>query len=435
MNKRSQPTHYLLLLVAIIGFAYPLISSASPAQPDPKSLANTLKELQNAVSGAVQTDASDSLRVRLSQLQAPMNVTAEDVPNDGGKAIKVKWQYPEVPFELPTELQIFRLSDRNQQGDLIGKVGPLVHEAVDNSVENGVPTSYRVQALFKDGAVVASGPSTPAIAVVSYFNWNRLNQLVISIILIGAVLVYIFLASRGVHMKIRKISGIEAIEEAVGRSTEMGKPILYVPGTQDMDNVQTIAGINILGSVAKMAAKYETRLDVPVARSIAMSTGRETVHEAYLTAGRPDLYHDDIVHYITDEQFGFVAAIDGIMVRDKPAACIYMGAFYAESLILAETGNSIGAIQIAGTAMPTQLPFFVAACDYTLIGEELFAASAYLSGDQREIGSLKGQDFGKAVAMGLIMVTSLLWTVYNVTQSGAMEKAYKFFFDMTSSTF
>ena len=57
-----------------------------------------------------------------------------------------------------------------------------------------------------------------------------------------------------------------------------------------------------------------------------------------------------------------------------------MGAFYAESLILAETGNSVGAIQIAGTAMPTQLPFFVAACDFTLIGEEFFAASAYLVG-------------------------------------------------------
>ena len=49
--------------------------------------------------------------------------------------------------------------------------------------------------------------------------------------------------------------------------------------------------------------------------------------------------------------------------------------------------------------MPTQLPFFVAACDYTLIGEELFAASAYLSQDEKMLGSLKGQDFGKLVAM------------------------------------
>ena len=80
-----------------------------------------------------------------------------------------------------------------------------------------------------------------------------------------------------------------------------------------------------------------------------------------------------------------------------------MGAFFAESLILAETGNSIGAIQIAGTAMPSQLPFFVAACDYTLIGEEFFAASAYLSGQPDQLGSLKGQDVGKLI-VGVFLV-------------------------------
>ena len=69
------------------------------------------------------------------------------------------------------------------------------------------------------------------------------------------------------------------------------------------------------------------------------------------------------------------------MLRDRPAAHIFMGSFYAESLLLAETGFSTGAIQVAGTANVHQLPFFVVACDYTLIGEELYAASAYLSGE------------------------------------------------------
>jgi hypothetical protein len=105
-----------------------------------------------------------------------------------------------------------------------------------------------------------------------------------------------------------------------------------------------------------------------------------------------------------------VAFLTGKMVREKPAACFYLGAFYAESLMLAETGNSIGAIQIAGTAEPAQLPFFVAACDYTLIGEEFFAASAYLSGDPDQLGSLQGQDLGKLVVGTLLVVGSLLAT-------------------------
>ena len=111
------------------------------------------------------------------------------------------------------------------------------------------------------------------------------------------------------------------------------------------------------------------------------------------------------------------------MVREQPAACFYMGAFYAESLILAETANSIGAIQVAGTAMPSQLPFFVAACDYTLIGEEFFAASAYLSNDPEQLGSLKGQDVGKVIAAILLVVGCVLATLANVMPVRSLQVA------------
>jgi hypothetical protein len=195
----------------------------------------------------------------------------------------------------------------------------------------------------------------------------------------------------------------------------MGKTVLFVPGINDMDDVQTLAGLSILRTIAKKAAEYDTPIDVPVSRSLVMSAGRETVKEAYLAAGRPDAFREDYVHYITDAQFGYVAAVDGIMVRERPAATFYMGAFFAESLILAETGNSIGAIQVAGTAMPAQLPFFVAACDYTLIGEELFAASAYLSQEPRMLGSLKGQDVGKVIAMVFLLAGSLAETLAALT--------------------
>jgi len=62
--------------------------------------------------------------------------------------------------------------------------------------------------------------------------------------------------------------------------------------------------------------------------------------------------------------------------------------------------------------MPAQLPFFVAACDYTLIGEELFAASAYLSKEPRQLGSLKGQDVGKAIILFCLLVGVIWQTLY-----------------------
>jgi len=273
----------------------------------------------------------------------------------------------------------------------------------DDSLTNGVPISYKIGTVGASGEVM-SEPSAPVSAEWEFFNLQKLNILILALIVCGSVIGFILSAKSGRKLFVRKIGGLEALDEAVGRATEMGRPILFIPGILDMDDVQTLAAITILGNVSRVIADYDSKINMPVSRSLVMTSARETIKESYLSAGRPDAYNEDMVQYITDEQFGYVAAVNGIMVRDKPATCLYLGAFFAESLILAETGNSIGAIQIAGTARPGQLPFFIAACDYTLIGEELFAASAYLSEDPKQLGSLKGQDIGKLVAMAAIIL-------------------------------
>ena len=247
--------------------------------------------------------------------------------------------------------------------------------------------------------------------VYQYLDVDRLNVLIIIIFLLGFVSYFTFHAQRGKELFIRRISGLSALEDAVGRATEMGRGVLYIPGIMDMDDIQTIAGVTILGQVAKKTAEYDTPLYAPMTRSFVMSVAQEVVKQAYLEKGRPDAFRPDRINYLTDDQFGYVAGVSGIMMRDKPAACFYLGTFYAESLILAETGNSVGAIQIAGTAEPSQIPFFVAACDYTLIGEELFAASAYLSRNPKEVGSLKGQDISKIIIIAFIIIGTALISV------------------------
>jgi hypothetical protein len=260
------------------------------------------------------------------------------------------------------------------------------------------------------GTLVAAETEVRAIRTrhPSFINEERLNVLIALMILLGSILYFIHHAEKGTKIFIRKIAGLAALEDAVGRATEMGRPVLFVSGIRDIDDVQTLAGISILASVASTTAEYDTRLFVPCCAPLAYSMAQEVVKEAYLKAGRPDAYCQDDIRFLTSDQFGFVAGVSGIMVREEVAATFYLGKFFAESLILAETGNSIGAIQIAGTAETAQLPFFVAACDYTLIGEELFAASAYLSGEPRLLGSLKGQDVSKAIMIISIMVGSVI---------------------------
>jgi hypothetical protein len=213
--------------------------------------------------------------------------------------------------------------------------------------------------------------------------------------------------SKGKEVSIRKIPGLDAIEEAIGRATEMGRPVHYCPGIGGISAVeapQTFSGLAILNYVARLTARFDVPLIVTIRQPEVFPMAEETVRQAYLEEGRSDAYDPSNIRFLSSQQFAYAAAVFGIMSREKPAANLMFGAFWAEALMLAEVGAEVGAMQITGTAQLSQVPFFVASSDYTLIGEELFAAAAYLSGDSNQIGSIVGQDMAKLIVVFLIVV-------------------------------
>jgi len=329
-------------------------------------------------------------------------LTACDQANDGGGAIVLEWSKEDV-LDAET-VRIFRSESMDGEFEEAGSVPGFEVSFKDNrEVLNNTPYYYRIVADLLDGSRVEISTTSPAMASVQYFHLGRLNILIGSLLTSFLVMLFIYKARAGQELYIRPIAGIEAVDEAIGRATEMGKPILYVSGLGSIADIATLAAISILGRVARKAAEYDTPLLVPCRDPIVMTVQQEIVKEAYMSMSRPDAYREENIFYITDSQFGYVAAVDGIMIREKPATNFYMGMFFAESLLLAETGASTGAIQIAGTDMVTQIPFFITSCDYTLIGEELYAAGAYLSGEPLLLGSLKGQDWTKFAIVILVM--------------------------------
>lgn len=356
---------------------------------------------------APRTDAASDDSVAAPE--PPSGLTFADVPNDAGNAIDLAW----VPSRDPrvTSVVIERGPSPGGPWARVDSLPASVTKHTDAGVRPGATYFYRVSGVWSGGRVPAGACAGPAIAQASWFNGTRASVLVFMVVYFLLVLVYMSLAQSGRKPFVRRLAGIDAMEEAIGRATEMGRPVLYVPGVQDIDEMQTVAGLIILESVAKLTAKYETPIRVPVSYPIPFTIAQEMVRSGYLHAGRPDAYDPDSVTFVSPEQFAYVAAITGIMMRERPAAHIFMGSFFGESLMLAETGFATGAIQIAGTANVHQLPFFVVACDYTLIGEEIFAASAYLSGEARLVGGLKGADMLKLAIVALVVTGCVLETL------------------------
>lgn len=247
--------------------------------------------------------------------------------------------------------------------------------------------------------------------------------LLFTLIFMGFILFNINRARSSKELFIRRIPGLNAIDEAVGRATEMGRPILMVPGLSDPVNAIAVQAINICAYVTKTAAKFSNPI-LMCAYSASMYTlAQEVIRDVYQQEGVPERYDPDSVRFISDRQFAFAAGVSGIIHREQTAAAFFLGEFYAESLIFAETANSIGAIQVASSTEATQTPFFIAACDYVLIGDEFYAASAYLTREPVLVGSLIGQDWAKLFAIGCILAGAVSQSVFSCGHARGVEAA------------
>lgn len=206
---------------------------------------------------------------------------------------------------------------------------------------------------------------------------------------------------------IRPLSGLLALEDAVGRATELGRPVHFTGGIEDARSPQTIAAFGVLRHTAGLAARYRIPLIVTSSDPTVQAVNEAIVRRAYGDGGVPEHYNPDDVRYLSDSQFAYAGAITGIFRRERPAANVMVGAFNAEAMVLIEAGAEAGALQIGATANVYQLPFFVAGCDHALIGEETFAAAAILSGDRDQHAALVALDWAKLAIVAVLVVGSL----------------------------
>lgn len=238
---------------------------------------------------------------------------------------------------------------------------------------------------------------------------------VIFLILIALTALYreLHRIERGYRHHIRRIPGVDAIEQAVGRCAEQGRGVSFTTALTDLGPV-LYACLGVLQGIAKRVAQYKLKLVVPQYSPEAMAVVEDAVRQAYSEVGRASMFDPDSIRFLSSEQFAFASGYMGLMHREKPGAAFLFGVFAAESLVLSEAGQQVGARQVAASVSPEQVAFFICTCDYTLIGEELFGAAAYLSRDTVQVATVAAQDRFKLLMVALIVIGTIAATVSSV---------------------
>ena len=239
-------------------------------------------------------------------------------------------------------------------------------------------------------------------------------SLISLLVIIGSVLFYMFQSLQGKIPKLRRLAAVDVIDEILGRCVEMGKPAFYLMDNVRMDTpsvlAPTVAAFQILAHTARSAARLGAKFFVPVVQGLAYTIATEVVEEAYRAENKLDeLNLEEQVMYLPDGADRMY--IINRMWSEEMAGTFFIGSWYHKAVIFTENAKRVGAMTLGGTDTTHNIPFLVAICDYSVIGEELYALGAYLSDDVTNASSLAGQDIGKYIAVALMVIGSILITV------------------------
>jgi hypothetical protein len=235
---------------------------------------------------------------------------------------------------------------------------------------------------------------------------GRMVALITTLLGTFLVLYYIRLVSKGKRFELRRLVAFDAIDEAVSRCAELKKPVHFTPGLGARMNANLLAGLNILGYVSKLCARYDVQMIISSCYYEQLPFLQGVVKAAFDSEGKN--MPEDYIRYVGQYQWQLSVAVQGILERERPGANMLFGSFDEETISIAEKGYRVGAMGIGGTQAIAQVSVMAACMDYVLIGEELIAAGAYASGQPAQMGSVAAADLPKIIALIIILLGAIL---------------------------
>ena len=211
----------------------------------------------------------------------------------------------------------------------------------------------------------------------------------------------------------RPLRGLGVIWQALARGAETGRAIHLSPGSGGIggrsSTVETVAGLLAAERVATEAALNGAPLIASSGDAVAHLALRGTLRQAYQRAGLGQDYDSTNVQLLAHQDaMAYASGVSALYLRQKLEASQLIGGFGQEFLLAGEVGAQAGVPQLAGAAATNALPLAYLTAEGTLIGEELYAAEAYLARTPAPQARLLTQDALRTVIILAIVILLIL---------------------------
>ena len=213
---------------------------------------------------------------------------------------------------------------------------------------------------------------------------------------------------------LRSIAAFETLHGLLGRAAESGKVVHLSLGRSTMsgeDAAIAAAGLTVLRYLADQGSSLGISPTVTVADPTLMLVAQDMLYRAYEQKQRVTDYQSTDVNMIATDPGAYAAGAQDLVNQERVAANVMIGRFGQEYLILGEAGAQRGIVQIVGTNTVDLQPLMLATSDHALLGEEVFAAGAYLTHRPEHVASLHVQDALRILIVVAIVIGVLAKTL------------------------
>jgi hypothetical protein len=210
---------------------------------------------------------------------------------------------------------------------------------------------------------------------------------------------------------LRPMAAFDLLREAVSLAAESNRPIHVSAGAGtlgDVGTAETVAGLTIVEALAQPAATSAAPILITTASPVVVPIAQGMLQGAYQKAGYPRAYDPAQVRFLGPSRVAYAAGAAGLVRQVRAATSVLVGDFGDEYLLLGEPAARDGITLVAGAGDARVLPFVFATASHPLLGEEIFAGGAYLTGRRAHLASLMAQDYSRLLIIALVLGGVLL---------------------------
>jgi len=206
---------------------------------------------------------------------------------------------------------------------------------------------------------------------------------------------------------LRPVPAYQALQDYLGEATESGEIVHVSMGTGGIGTAATaesLAGLMVLEHVAEHSEATGLESIATVSDPSLLPAAQDVMREAYAARGYPQAYDPASVRFISPDRAAYAAGVMEILGHAGVGCNVMIGSFGDEFLLMSEVGGRKEVRQVGGATSPSILPFLYVSVDHALIGEEIFAAGAYLRRRTLHLASLATQDWLRTAVILAIVI-------------------------------